>query len=279
MWNDVQEARWRTIVIFYCVHGVLLMILVFGAFNGGWFKPVAASTAGLINETLIANLLLLFICVYGIVMRMGKLKLTDIGLTQSKLWQGFALTVLLWVLMQALALISQLFAAGEAHLHPLWSGKSAYALIGAFAGQLLGNALFEETGYRGFLLSQLYMKLGARWKERPRLCIALAAFLSSFLFSITHIPIRLYQGASIAELPLLLILLILLGVFFAIIYLRTRNLIFAVGVHSLMNQPIPLFDTTIGFLNGQLPVILIAIAILLLFPRMVRNSFSVSNPV
>jgi membrane protease YdiL (CAAX protease family) len=80
-------------------------------------------------------------------------------------------------------------------------------------------------------------------------------------------------------LPLLVLMLIFLWIFFAIIYLRTRNLIFAVGVHSLMNQSLPLFNTSAGILSGQLPVILLTIAILLLFPRKARNSFSVSNPV
>ena len=84
------------------------------------------------------------------------------------------------------------WSGGPFDANPLWN-RGATVVTGALIAQLLGNALYEEITFRGFLLPQLYLKL-ERWQDRPALRIACAVLLSVAMFALIHIPIRLWTG-------------------------------------------------------------------------------------
>ena len=70
--------------------------------------------------------------------------------------------------MQAIALIMG-WISGDIQFDPLWSKHGVTAVLGALLGQLLGNCLFEETLYRGFILPEFFLKSKRKIKngEQP----------------------------------------------------------------------------------------------------------------
>jgi membrane protease YdiL (CAAX protease family) len=147
--------------------------------------------------------------------------------------QALFLTALLWLATQMIALLIS-GINGDIHLDPLWSERGVSTVIGALIGQLLGNAFNEEMLYRGFYLSQFYLKIRES-NERRRLAWAILAMLGLFILS--HIPNRIFHGYSLADLPLDFALLFAWGLFFTAIYLLSGNLFLAIGVHALVNRP------------------------------------------
>ena len=105
----------------------------------------------------------------------------------------------------------------------------------------LGNALFEEIAYRGFLFPQLYLRLAGCGSARKRLGLAL--LISQGLFALSHIPNRIYLGMTPSEIALDLLMLLGWGTIYTLIYLRTDNLFIVVGIHALGNTPTTLFKT------------------------------------
>jgi membrane protease YdiL (CAAX protease family) len=208
-------------------------------------RPVAA-TGGLVDEALLCSAAALLVIVGGILFGTGRLRPRDVGLAVRRLPLALLITLVLWALAQLAALVVGLIHTGDVALRPAWAAGQASATVGHLMGQLLGNALFEEVAYRGFLLAQLYLLLGARSGWSPTTRLAVAAAVSSGFFALMHIPVRLHQGAAPHDLPLNLLATVVFGVFFCWIYLQTRNLFIAIGVHALVNTPTSLVECALS---------------------------------
>ena len=237
---NFKEAPWKIILVQLVASTILLSVTNLVLFPSPIFDPIARATGGLINGTLQANLLtiLLFsLIVFG----WGKLHPADVGLDWTKLGQGFSLTALLWLAMQAIMLLIS-WLSGEVRLDPTWGERGVPAVLGALIGQLAGNAFFEEMNYRGFYLSQFYLKL-KKVSERRRMTLAILTMLGLFILS--HIPNRIFGGYTLADIPLDFALLFAYGLFFTAIYLLSGNLFLAIGVHALINRPTLLTESPI----------------------------------
>lgn len=253
---NVKEAPWKVILLFLVASIVLISVINLVLFPGPFFDPISRATGGLINATLQANILnLLLFCL--IVFGWGKLRPHDVGLDWSKLKQGIVLTALLWLAAQVIVLLIN-WINRDIHLDPIWSERGITAVLGGLIGQLLGNALFEETEYRGFYLSQFYLKLKTQ-NEKWRLAWSVLAMLALFILS--HIPNRIFAGYTLADIPQDFVFLFINGLFFTIVYLVSGNLFLAVGIHALMNRPTMITEATFpaGILIGLLGLILIIV--------------------
>lgn len=229
---NVKEAPWKVILVQLLATVTMVVIVNLVLFPSPLFNPLARATGNLINGTLQANLLniLLFsLIVFG----WGKLRPADVGLEWGKLAQGLFLTALLWLTTQAIMLVIA-SVNGGIRLDPAWSERGVIVMLGALLGQLAGNAFFEEVNYRGFYLSQFYLK-SKNLNERRRLTWAVMSMLGLFILS--HIPNRIFSGYTLAEIPLDFALLFAWGLFFTAIYLFSGNLFLAIGVHALINRP------------------------------------------
>jgi membrane protease YdiL (CAAX protease family) len=250
MFSDVKRTTWA-IIGAVAVAAAVFVTGAVAAFQLDLFTPVTRATGGLINDTLVANFFLLAIIVGGIMFAWGKLGPRDVGLRRENLGTGVLMTAVLWLVAQVGIVAWQAIFGGPVgpggpfDLNPLWQ-HGATVVIGLLVAQLLGNALYEEITFRGFLLPQLYLKLD-RWRDRSALRLVLAVVLSVAMFALIHIPIRLWTGVTLAELPESLLWVGLLGVLFAVIYLRTGNLFFTVGAHALANAPTMLFVGDSGY--------------------------------
>jgi membrane protease YdiL (CAAX protease family) len=250
MFSGVKRTTW-VIVGAVAIAASLLVIAAVAAFQYDLFTPITRATGGLVNDTLVANFFLLVIIVVGIMFAWGKVGPRDVGLRREHLGTGLLMIAVLWLFAQLGIVVWQaafggpVGAGGPFDINPLWE-RGATVVVGALIAQVLGNALYEEITFRGFLLPQIYLKL-ERWRERPALRIASAVVLSVTMFALIHIPIRLWTGVTPAELPESLLWVALLGVMYAIIYLRTGNLFFTIGAHALANAPTMLLVGDSGY--------------------------------
>lgn len=206
--------------------------------------------------TLTANLAGSALIVVGLLFLVGRLRPSDVGLVGSDLRDGVLYTIASFALIQAGIAIAAAFAP-TAELVNDWAAHGAGVTLSLLVAQLFGNALLEEIAFRGFLLRQLQLKL------RPGgvTAVVLAALLSQALFALAHIPNRLWvKGAAPAELPVHLLPLFIMGLWFVAIYLLTRNLFAVVGLHAFVNVPM-LSLTGAGGAGFDLTMMLIYLAV------------------
>jgi CAAX protease family protein len=235
----------------------------------GWLDPVQHATGGLIDETLIANLILFAVVVGGIVFGLGRLRWRDVGLRWERLGTAALAVALIWLWMQLVIGVWSLATGQGLAIDPAWAQFGALVVLGNTLGQFFGNALYEEVVWRGVALPQFYRRVaaGAQKQSARRLSIGAliaALVISQGLFALRHIPVRVWQGASLGDLPGAIAGVFALGVVFAALYLRTRNLFLVIGIHALYDAPTALIA------HGSVAALLalgLAVLILLLWPR------------
>ncbi|MEM7202079.1 MAG: CPBP family intramembrane glutamic endopeptidase [Planctomycetota bacterium] len=201
-------------------------------------NPIAQATKGLLMPTLVANWILLGLVIGGVVMGWGRLRWRDLDLDHG-LRHALLISVAVWVIAQLLML-----ATGTTTVDPRWS-QSPVAQAGNFLAQALGNALYEETLFRAFLIWQVAWWLSRR-SSAERISsgqLSVAVIVSQVVFALQHIPNRIMKGAysSVADVLQDQTQLFLAGVVFAILYVRTRNLWLCVFLHALVNRPSSIF--------------------------------------
>ena len=228
--------------------------------RAGVFTPLVRATDGLIHRSLLGNAILLLV-VGGLIFWLGGLRPRQVGLVPGKLPVAVAVTFGMWLLMQAIQLVSALLSDGTFQVSPAWSGGGATVLVGMLLAQLFGTALVEEIIFRGYLLTQVREKLHRRWLGSARRALIPALLISQFSFAVFHLPGHIASGLGPVDIVIDLVRLTLLGTLFALLYLRTGNLFIGIGIHSLSNNPTALFvpdpnqDSLLALAFGALIII------------------------
>lgn len=255
--QSIGETSWRIMVLFMVLDCVAIACINLVVFPSNILEIFPRMTSGLINETLVVNLVMIAGLVYLLMIRCGKLTWADLGIKKGRLLAGFAATVVLWLATEMINAAVSLLFSGSINWSSIWETYGFSVVIGSFIAQVFGNALFEELAFRGFLMSQIGKKIPAgRWRT------VIAVLVSQALFGLIHIPNRLYMGVEPDQMPLSIIMPAVLGIFFCVIYLVTDNLFLAVGVHALINIPA---NVTAG-LDPSLANILVILVILAIWP-------------
>ncbi len=253
---------------------VLVMVLVATQrFLVRFVLPLLEAAGWLINLTFLRYVVLFLVIVGGLLFGIAKLKPGDMGLRMSDLLPGIVFTALVWIMIQLVALVLNLVAFGRVTVDHIWLEPRGFtSMLGAlFFGQLLGNALFEEMTWRGFLLPQCYFKL-TRLDNHVRTRIGIALLISQLLFALYHIPIQLSSGVNPLQLPLALLPILFIGLLLAVVYLRTGNLFLVVGLHALNDYLTILFSPT--FLSNDLLggiIVFVFVLLLLIFWPLFRR--------
>lgn len=260
----LRHTRRTIIFAFLIAHLVLTIIVNLGLFAGNAFRPLASATGGVVTGSLVVNLFLLGVLVVVLILRIGRLRPYDVGLIRRNVLPGAGAALLLWAAAQAIHLLVGWFNNGSIALHPDWTMVGAGALVGLLLSQIIGNALFEEIAYRGFLFPQLYLQLQRRLRS-PWARLFVALLVSQVLFALSHIPNRLYLGMSFSDLLLDQVMLLGWGVLYALLYLRTDNLFFVVGIHALGNAPTTLFATIPALDGAGASLLIYGLAVLVVF--------------
>jgi membrane protease YdiL (CAAX protease family) len=238
---------------------------------------VARATNGLVQPTLLFSALLFFVVIVGGIRLGGNLRGRDIGLSASKIPEGFTVTLGVWVVLQlTLLFVALLWSDSSVSLSRGFETGRWTTTLGLFAAQLLGNAFVEEAMFRGFLMPQVYLKLGGRRDQlrwRPMLWALLASQLG---FALVHIP-NLHRLGPPGVGPVgSFAMIFALGVFFALIYIRTANLFVGIGLHALINTPMPLVRPVV---SPEVVVFVLALLVLALWPLLSHRGPSDNHAV
>jgi hypothetical protein len=244
LFEGIRGASWLVLALTAVAYtGAILFV------NGVLFQPGQAgaalhwvydATGGLVNGTLVGGLCVLGVSAF-IIVGLGRLRASDIGWRMHDVGSGLLLALAVWVVMQGVQAVF-LLCRDEFALHEAWKQCGPAGLLGGVLGQLLGNALVEETVFRGFFLPQFYVKATRVFPRGAALAIALLG--SQVLFAVSHLPNRFFlMGPTGLDILWEQLGLMAVGLIFAAVYLLTRNLFFVVGFHVLLNAPVPIFQS------------------------------------
>jgi membrane protease YdiL (CAAX protease family) len=219
---------------------VTALLLIWGwLFAGTWLDSLLAHLGGVIGDTFVASMFALAIQV-PIYLGMARLSLRDVGVTTRGLLGGLAIGFWMWLAAQVVLLVGALVHGDSIALDPNVDRDHVRMLV----DQVAGNALEEEIIFRGFLLVQVVLLAQRLLGPRRRTAWVLGLIASQVFFALTHIPQRwiimdLHGGALIENLASTAIM----GILFALVYIRTGRLGFAVVVHALGNLPFAMVNS------------------------------------
>jgi uncharacterized protein len=177
-----------------------------------------------------------------VLLAVGRFRLSDLGLTAREAKSGIVATAAIWILMQLVLLVAAL-RAGPLTLEPQiayygWGPMIAFTLT-----MLLGTAVYEEVSFRSFLLPQLYLK----FRDYRHIALPLAIVVAAVIFAIIHIPTRIIIGGhDLPGLAAQMLVLTMVGVFGALAYLRTGNIVLIMGVHGVYNSPLAIVASPVA---------------------------------
>jgi len=236
--KNVRTTCWF-VVLFSPVIYVGIIILNF-AYLTVPARNLAELSSGLIYPTFLISLPLLVIVIGLFIIFIGKIRFQDLGIQKGKISEAVAVTLGVWILLQLILMLTSVVYGKGISLDDSWYDPGVRVVIGMFAAQLLGNALSEEIMFRGFLFPQLYLKIKFSKQSGKKKRLIISILVSQLCFALMHIPNLTRIKIPGISLYLNLVTLLVLGVFFTVIFLRTNNIFVAVGLHTLLNTPTPL---------------------------------------
>ncbi|MEX2137844.1 MAG: type II CAAX endopeptidase family protein [Pirellulales bacterium] len=200
--------------------------------------PWREGSYGLVWPALIVGLLCTFVVVGLVLVAIGRYRPSELGLELAKLPEAVAYTLVVWLLMQLIALGLVFSDADTPELAAELDDSRVGYLIGELLAQLAGNALCEEVLFRGFVFVQCAVRFAGWLPHRPTLSLMAAGLVSSAVFAVAHLPHRLGIGGGYANWAAMGMdqgWLVVWGCVYCWLYVRTGNLLFVVGVHALAN--------------------------------------------
>ena len=216
MFQNVRRANWLTFVtvaLFELLSPIIFWYLALNS-SGQLIQAITDLSRGLLNFDTLYNATAAFIVVTFICLT-SSLRLRDLGLV-SNFRKAVSFTALLWLLTQVALLIWQLVVLGALRWNSAWQEPGLTFVLGTFISQILGNSLYEEIVFRGFIFVQLYLFLAHRKARRPLLT---ALLTSQAFFALLHVPKQLIGEAhGWYELPFWLLATGIAGVIFALCY-------------------------------------------------------------
>lgn len=202
-------------------------------FRNHWTAPLFHATGGLIQGTLDANLPSLALVVGGLIFWLGRQLPQDVGWKAKNILPAAGLTVALWAIVNVAAVLYLLVTRRPLALDPSWTTPGPVVKLGSLLAQVFGNALYEETVYRGFLTVQL-MLLFKRLGRLP--AMLLAAVVVQAIFMAIHVPMLIVVDQHpLSGLWPDLVPIFIVGIILVAIYFLTANLFVSVGVHALID--------------------------------------------
>jgi membrane protease YdiL (CAAX protease family) len=257
---ESKESDYRTMTLLVVVSLIIVLVYI-GLYQVGIIQSIEVASGGLVHRTLVLNVLLLIGAVLGVLFFYGSLQAKDVGLMGRKLPVALVVGVITWVLVQIIEGVASFIYSGIIMIEP----EEALGSTGLLIGMLFGTALYEEVGFRGFLLVQFDIKLKDAFTNRY-LQVAVALLISQMFFTLIHIPWKVMNDGWIMTVFFELVFSVFLnGLIYGVLYLRTENLFFVMGVHALGNAPMPLVRPLIG---SSILVLLLAIVWAVIWPKL-----------
>lgn len=264
--KNIRAISWFWMVLSILIWPIIIMICF--NFILPFAKQIAQTSNGIIQPTFIFSIILFIVVIVGIIFTLGKLKPGDIGLTTIDLPAGIFVPLGVWILLQLIIVII-LAISGTAFVYSDdLSMDKLTSTLGIIIAQVFGNAFVEELMFRGFLMPQLYLSFGGR-KEFVDWKILLAAIIvSQIVFALIHIPNLNRLTVPGGTVPVKLLVIFIMGMFFSLLYYRTGNIFICIGLHTLINTPMSIFQSVF---QPAILVFVMAFLILFIWPLLNRR--------
>ncbi len=264
--RELPEVHWGVVAL------VLAWTMAVMIFANSYYVPsrdyrvLFDATGGLLSVTLQVGLpaTLVVLAIIGLV---GRFDFAPFGFRKSAFVRGVKVAATMWLLLNLWAAYKSFTETGSIGLSELWRNRPGEAL-GVLAGQFLGNALFEETVFRGFLLTQFYAAIRTTSGRDDSGTVLKAVLIVGVLFMFEHVPNRIMKGDQGGELLGELFGIYLAGLLWSWMYVRTGNLFFTIAAHALHNYPTLVMDMPGGDKKAKVSATLLAILITWIWPRL-----------
>jgi CAAX protease family protein len=227
-----QTTRWSTLALATFVY--LSVLIIANAVDNGAANQALDHldeiTRGWVTPQLILPLATL-LAVYFVIRGRDQLRWIDVGWRTSALLPAASLTAIAWLAMHPLLFVLVRF--GFKHDDVSWTALDA-SVVPTFINQALGNAMVEETFFRGYLIiGVLHLLSGG---SRRASSVTIAAVLSLALFVLSHVP-RLLMESSVdhTDIAETLFRIIGFGCVLTLVFVVTDNVFVCVGLHSIWN--------------------------------------------
>jgi len=217
-------------------------VLVNLLFTSGALVPVLADqTYLLVLGTLIyaAWLGLLYL-----LKKRDRLHWKHLSLTKPDITRGLLAGMLVYVLVNAVLATIVLAGGRQLVFSKEFSTIAAFLSgLSIFALNIFVGAFIEEIINRVYLVPQAY-KLFSVWVKNRFVSLLIAVGLTQVLFALLHLPADIFRfnlnGAALLNRQEDLFLS---GILYAIIYLRTRNVVFVAIYHAFLNYNFTILHT------------------------------------
>ncbi|MCP4838750.1 MAG: CPBP family intramembrane metalloprotease [Planctomycetes bacterium] len=253
--QSVRPAPLWFLVLAIVVYMVLSYLVNLVVSPSELLPSLPAATGYVIAPTFL-NYIPPFIIMGLLLVLVGRLRCNDLGLIRQRFLPAVAWVLCTWIAAQLFFLLTHL---GDVSLDPVWDGQIVRTISTTVTGQMLGNALYEEVFWRAFVISQVVLLLVHRMKWTFGKSLAWAIILSSILFAVSHLPHDFAHDLSGQKIFGLQVARLAGGLAFAGIFLLSNNIFIVIGIHSLSNYSLSLFEGS----NSELTQAFITLAPLL----------------
>jgi len=139
--------------------------------------------------------------------------LKEMFTNKPKRFKGASVLLLVFI-----PVLQSLIYNGGVAIHPNFAPLSlVWAVV--FVG------ITEELVFRGFLLNAFLKKMKMKY----------AVALDAVLFTLIHYPIWIYRGIGLTDLLIASVSVLLLSVFFAYSFIKTKNILVPMILHMMWN--------------------------------------------
>jgi membrane protease YdiL (CAAX protease family) len=267
--RDLPEVNWVVVALVLAWTAAVMVFANSYYVPGGVYRILFDGTDGLLSATLQVCLPATLV-VLAIIRFVGRFNFASFGFRKSAFVRGVKVAAIMWLLLNFWAAYKSFTETGSIGLSELWRNRPDEAL-GVLAGQFLGNALFEETVFRGFLLAQFYAAIRTTSGRDDSSTVLKTVLIVGVLFMLEHVPNRIMKGDQGGELLGELFGIYLAGLLWSWMYVRTGNLFFTIAAHALHNYPTLVMDMPGGDRSAKVTATMLAILIAWMWPRLFRN--------
>jgi membrane protease YdiL (CAAX protease family) len=211
----------------------------------GSFLIIEEKTNYIIQDSLVIYYIKILLIIVLIILIVGKLKSKDIGLEKKKVLPAIIVISTIWIFYQIIGLIYTLVINGSIVFDEFIISNEWNVVLGQFIAQVFGCGPYEEIIYRTFLIVQIYLLVRNIRKEDSnkvsKTTLIISLVVTQIFFALVHIPDRIWENQPLEEYWMDMFSLFMYGLVFALLYLRTNNILIVAGVHALLNWTVSLF--------------------------------------
>ncbi len=226
----------------------IVKIIIWSAYRwttGNWDvlgNPVNNYTAGIFMKPLLQLLPVFILWIY-----LFKEKGLPFRLTRKHLFSSIVFGCILGLVYYFVAtgvLVGIMGATGQGtdfHIVAGWDDVGWGLIIAMMFSYMIGTGPTEELFSRGFLQDQ----------SARAFPIWFAILFSSVLFAIGHLPISIFlYHMSLMAIVWYMIILVVMGGFFSLLYLWSRNIVFPIIIHGLWDWYLSLYALRGAYSKG-----------------------------